>query len=322
MPWFWRDILKNRIDQALFPFMGKADIAVILGSGLSVPEESVTPVESVSYKDIPGFVVPSVEGHPGRLLLLDGGCSGILLFAGRVHLYEGCNESGEQNVPGEHDGIDPGGRNYNSKNPEIMVALAARLGCKRLLLTQAAGSLDPVLQTGTWMLADDIVSLPQRIFRGSMPPGGFSAGTVHAGEISTGAPPVFWPGSLLSEGFRGEIALAALGSKVPIRDGILFWTPGPNYETPAEAMMARSMGANAATMSPMPELLEAKRQGIEAACLSWITNFAPNVSRSGTDHSRVIGMGRRGSRMLLKIIMELSRCTNPGGAITVDHARL
>ena len=115
-------------------------------------------------------------------------------------------------------------------------------------------------------------------------------------------------GKLITEGFRRMVADAALRAGVKIFNGTLFWTTGPCYETPAEARMARYIGADAATMSPLPELLAARKLGLASSCLSRITNFAPNISSKGAiKHDNIVDMGLEAAADLLAVIRELSR---------------
>ena len=283
--------MKFQLDRCLEPFSRRTDTAVILGSGLSVIERSVTSIESLSFEEIPGYHRPSVEGHPGRMHLVREGRSHILLFAGRVHLYEGFEKPEKAGDAAESEG--------SSDHPvTAAVRLASRLGCKRLLITQAAGSLRQELKIGSWMLAEDIVSLPQRVLKTAIPSGRSDREGVSAVR----------PEKLITEGFRRVISDAALRAGVELFNGTLFWTTGPCYETPAEARMARSIGADAATMSPLPELLAARRVGLESSCLSWIANFAPNLSFEGAiKHGDIVGIGLEAATGLLAIIRELSR---------------
>ncbi len=289
MPSFWRKILRSPDDKLLFPFSGKADTAVILGSGLSDVAGHVDPVHSLMLEDISGFRPPSVEGHPGRMVLAREGGSHILLFAGRIHLYE----------------LDPGMYRNRSRAGSVRirghlctasVRLASLLGCTRLLLTQAAGSLRSDLEIGSWMLAEDIISVPQAYLSRTASSGaGRSGGFRRASRDN-----------LISGGFRRRVAASAMRAGVEVSGGTLFWTTGPCYETPAEARMARYMGADAATMSPLPELLEARRLGMSASCLSRISNFAPNVGHEGgIKHGEIIGKGKEAASELLAVIRGL-----------------
>ena len=162
--------------------------------------------------------------------------------------------------------------------------LALRRGVRRLLLTHAAGSLLGRLAPGSWVLATGIVSLPWR---------GTGGG---AGK-----------GPLIDRTLRKLVTSASARAGIGLREGALYWTSGPAYETPAEASAAARMGAVAATMSPLPELAAARAAGVPAVSLAWITNWAPNVSGAPTDHGSVVAAGVRGSGELTRIVAELAR---------------
>jgi purine-nucleoside phosphorylase len=167
--------------------------------------------------------------------------------------------------------------------PSSIVSLAADAGCARIIVTQAAGSLTRSLSPGTWMLATDVLSLPARL------------------AVESGGAP------LVSARLSAEIREAARAAHVPLAGGVLCWTSGPAYETAAEAGAASCLGADAVTMSSIPELIAARRLGLEAASLGWITNHTANVSRGRTDHAHVVGMGEAGVQALEAILTALFR---------------
>lgn len=241
----------------------RAELAVVLGSGLGAFEKLVDIDREVPYRAFDGLGDPTVEGHRGRVILGRSEGRPLILFSGRFHCYEGLSLE-EAGMPAR---------------------IASELGCKRLLLTQAAGSLRRDLAVGSWMLATDIVSLPRRpITHG---PGG-AAGLV-----------------LISDTFRLEIIDAARRRRARLREGILFWTTGPCYETPAESLAAVELGASAASMSGLPELAVARTVGLEAAVLSLITNHAPSVSGTGVEHGGVLREGEKGVLTLGEIVAGL-----------------
>jgi purine-nucleoside phosphorylase len=263
-------LTQGKVSEAFrFPseLRGAAETAVVIGSGLSPDRWPGKVLAEVKYSGIEGMVVPSIEGHPGKLILLDTGggkAAGdrLLVFAGRVHFYEG-------------KGWDGAGGT---------VAAAASLGCRRVILTQAAGSLKRSLPVGSWMLPTGIVALPWSIPRERSP-----------------ANPV------ISPRLRAKVSSAAAEIGLEIAEGILYWTAGPLYETPAEAEAAVLMGADAATMSPLPELAAAAAKGLEAVCLSYMTNFAPNVTIGATSHMEVLDAGRKGSETLSHLLPYLAK---------------
>lgn len=256
-------------DTGRFPeeLRGAAETAVVIGSGLSPKRWPGKVLAEAEYSWIEGMVVPAVEGHPGKLFLLDTGGGRVagerlLVFAGRAHFYEG-------------KGLDGAGGT---------AAAAAALGCRRIILTQAAGSLKRSLPVGSWMLPSGIVSLPWR-----------------APVERSSANPV------ISPGLRAKVASAAAEVGLEIAEGILYWTAGPAYETPAEAEAAVLMGADAATMSPLPELAAAAEKGLETVCLSYITNLAPNVSIEPTGHMEVLEAGKKGAETLSHLLPRLAK---------------
>jgi len=256
-------------DSCRFPaaLRGAAETAVVIGSGLSPERWPGKVLAEAEYSRIEGMAVPAVEGHPGKLFLLDTGggkAAGdrLLVFAGRAHFYEG-------------NGLDVAGGT---------AVAAAALGCRRIILTQAAGSLKRSMPVGSWMLPSGIVSLPWSARRERSP-----------------ANPV------ISSRLRAKVASAAAEAGLEIAEGILYWTAGPAYETPAEAEAAVLMGADAATMSPLPELATAAEKGLEAVCLSYITNFAPNVSIEATGHMGVLEAGKKGAETLSHLLPRLAK---------------
>lgn len=245
---------------------GRAELAIVLGSGLGAFEKLVQIDSEVPFRAFAGLGDPTVEGHSGRVILGRSGGRYLILFSGRLHCYEGLS-------------IEEAG---------LPARIASELGCRRLLLTQAAGSLRRDLAVGSWMIATDIVSLPHRTdTRGP----GNGAGME--------------PKRLISDTFRLEIVDAARRRGTRLREGILFWTTGPCYETPAESLAAVELGASAASMSGLPELASARAAGLEAAILSLITNYTPSVSGSGVDHGDVLRTGEKGVLALGEIVAGL-----------------
>jgi len=112
---------------------------------------------------------------------------------------------------------------------------------------------------------------------------------------------------LVSARLSAEIREAARAADVPLAEGVLCWTSGPTYETGAEARSAAIMGADAVTMSSLPELVAARCLGLEAASLGWITNYTANISERRTDHACVVETGRAGVRSLDAMLTALFR---------------
>jgi purine-nucleoside phosphorylase len=277
MPSSWNMYSTN---EELRAIRGAASVAIVLGSGLSKLADGLESTVRLPYERISGLGRTTVEGHPGFVSLSRIEGRPVLLFAGRFHAYEGA-------------------RAEDLAGP---VTLAKEAGCSSIVLTQAAGSLTRRIPTGTWMLATGVVAVPSRagLGFGGRPSGGASSG---AGRIR--------PGPLVSRDLSAALRRAARAARVPLVEGVLCWTSGPTYETAAEARAGAFMGGDAATMSSLPELLAARSAGIEAACLSWITNRTAALSGGRTDHADVLGRGGEGARSLGALIAAFLRA-RPG----------
>lgn len=247
-------------------FAGRARTAVILGSGLSGGSPPGEVLVSASYDEIEGLRIPSVDGHPGTLSLVAARRRNLIVFSGRSHLYEGGS---------------PGGGGS-------CVRAAARLGCSEVILAHAAGSLTRSIPPASWLIPGGIVCFP---WRGS------------GGAEAVSGRPAARP--CISVELRAEIERAAGEAGEPFAAGVLYWTAGPSYETPAEGRAAVAAGADAAAMSPLPELSEAAVLGLGAACLSRITNYTPNAGGGRTDHGEVLASGLGGTGTLSRILASL-----------------
>ena len=254
--------------------MNRARLAVVLGSGLSSLGEIIESERTCPYTEVRGLASPTVHGHPGSFLLSRLGGRPVLICSGRYHVYEG----------------------YDIEQAGGVVTIAASLGCRAILLTQAAGGLHRDLPIGSWLIPRDVVFMPVRgIGMVRSRPGVQQEVTAARGRF------------LIDGHFRREIEEASRRAGVKPYAGTLHWTPGPSYESAAEARAARLLGADAANMSCLPELHAARRAGLAAACLSWVSNHTANCSVGGTDHGTVVSAGAKAVRSLERIIAELAR---------------
>ncbi len=240
----------------------KPRVAVVLGSGLGGATRDFTIAAEASFAEIPGLVPPTVAGHKGKLAV--GTWSGVpaCAFFGRVHFYEG----------------HPWDRVTRT------VEIAAELGAKVLLLTNAAGGIRPDFSPGTLMVIRDHFTLLT------------AKDWTHIADR---------PASVYSE--RLVEVLMALDPTLPV--GTYAALTGPCYETPAEIRALAALGADAVGMSTAREAEAAIRLGLEVAALSTITNKAAGLSDGPLSHKDVeetakLVVGRLGSligRFLLKV---------------------
>lgn len=215
------------------------DTAIVLGSGLSdLVLDGYELLAQVSYTEIQGLQKTTAPSHKGRLSFLTNGEITIALCAGRHHLYEG----------------------YSAQQVATLSYVMRALGANKLIVTNAAGALNPEYQPGEVMLIDDHINFT-------------SANPLIGQDESLGGrfpdmSNAYSPG--LSEKFKH--AAAALG--VAVHNGIYIGVSGPSLETSAERRMFAKMGADAIGMSTVLEVIAAKHAGLKVLGVSAITNLA------------------------------------------------
>lgn len=265
------DVLRERLG-------GAPDVAVVLGSGLGRLARAIRDPVRIPFQDLPGFPAAGVPGHAGEMIAgtLEG--RPVLLQAGRYHLYEG------------HD-------------PPVVVTpvrTLARLGVTTLLLTNAAGGLDPRMTPGSLMVVDDHLNL---LWRNPL------VGPVADGEIRF--PDMSRP---YDRALQARFAEAAGELRIPLFRGTYAAVLGPSFETPAEVRMLRRLGADAVGMSTVPEAITARALGMRVAALSVITNLASGLAPEPPSHEEVIEVGRAASERvesLVRGVLRLERGRDP-----------
>ena len=239
-------------------------LAIVLGSGLGSLAGEVEEAVRISYADLPGFPRSGVTGHAGELVA--GRLAGrpILMLAGRAHYYE----------HGEAAAMRP-----------ALEALAG-IGVEKLILTNAAGSLDPDMPPGSVMLVTDHIN-----FSGTNPLFGEPTDRRFVGLTEA-----------YDAGIRRAIERAAEATGTPLGRGVYMWFSGPSFETPAEIRMARLFGANAVGMSTVPEVILARFLGLRVAAASVITNLAAGMTGAELSHEETKDMAPIGGARLAAIL--------------------
>jgi purine-nucleoside phosphorylase len=237
------------------------ECALVLGSGLGPFVESIDLTESVAYEEIPGLPHSKVPGHAGRFVFGTLGSTRVLVAQGRVHLYEG----------------------HPASAVTAGIRLIASAGVKHIVLTNAAGSVNPAFPPGHWMALTDHLNLT-----GQTP----LLGGAHFFDMSA----VY--SSVLRQKFQG----AADAEKVRLFEGVYAGNLGPQYETPAEVRMARTLGADAVGMSTVLEAIQARALGLETAGFSCLTNWAAGLSPGEITHEEVLDFGQRAAGDLARIL--------------------
>jgi purine-nucleoside phosphorylase len=258
--------ISEALDSIQRRISGKPEVFLVLGSGLSRLAEGVEGSVEIPFSEVPGFPDPGVAGHAGRLVFGQVEGKPVLVQAGRFHFYEG-------------------------HSPDVIVApmrLAAQLGCRVVILTNAAGSVSEDLRPGSILLLEDHLNL---MFRSPL------AGPVIPGEERF--PDMSAPYDPSLRALAGELAAEA---GIPLSVGTYAAILGPSYETPAEIRFLQSAGAHAVGMSTVPEAITARALGMRVLAFSLITNMAAGLGQESLDHSEVIEMGKAAGGRLKELI--------------------
>lgn len=250
------------------------EIALVLGSGLGRLVESASDLNVISTTEIPGYPRSTVQGHEGRLVFGRMQGRDVLFFQGRVHLYEG----------------------HPLSAVTLPVRLAFGLGARNLVVTNAAGGINPLFKPGTLMLITGHINMAFEIppsvrpFEATYDPR--SSGG-RAGDGLGLEPRVGYDAEWLK-----RVEVFALRNAIQTRRGVYLWTRGPSYETKAEIRMFARLGADAVGMSTVPEVIQAGLLGMRVLGVSTITNPAAGLGSEPLAHEDVLAVGRTVRREL------------------------
>jgi purine-nucleoside phosphorylase len=241
-------------------------VGLVLGSGLGALVDEVKNAVRISYGDLPGFPKSGVTGHAGELVAGDFNGTAVIMMAGRAHYYE-------------HG-------NAGAMRPALEVLQG--IGVETLMLTNAAGSLEPGMGPGSVMLITDHIN-----FSGSNPLFGEATDRRFVGLTQA-----------YDADMRAALEAAAEKTGTPLHKGVYMWFSGPSFETPAEIRMARIVGANAVGMSTVPEVILARFLGLRVAACSVITNLAAGMTGGELSHQETKDMAPLGGARLAAILRE------------------
>ena len=246
----------------------KPDVALVVGSGLGGITQSVAKPVVISYTDIPHFPKPTVAGHAGQMIFGELAGKKLMVLSGRFHYYEG-RSLAEITYP---------------------IHVVDSLGVKTLIVTNAAGGINPQYKPGDLMVIEDHIN-----FMGINPLiGGVNGNGVKFIDLS----------QAYSPRLREKLDAAAEKLQVPVWRGVYLATTGPNYETPAEIKAFAWIGADAVGMSTVPEVIIARYHNIEVAGISCITNLAAGISSKKLSHEEVLEVGKASQTKLAKLLTE------------------
>ncbi len=227
-------------------------VALILGSGLGNYASKVDVVAELPYSEIEGFPVSTVAGHDGRFLFGYIEKVPVVLMKGRVHYYEG----------------------YTMQDVVLPIRLMKLLGAEILFLTNAAGGIGEGFSAGDFMLITDHIAtfVPSPLIGANLE------------ELGPRFPDM---SEVYNRDLQELIRQAAREEDIPLQEGVYLQFTGPNYETPAEVRLAKTLGADAVGMSTACEAMAANHMGMKICGISCISNMACGLSDAPLNHEEV-----------------------------------
>lgn len=235
-------------------------VGLILGSGLGGYARNMKVENEISYRDIPGFPVSTVQGHEGKFLLGYIGDVPAVLMKGRVHYYEG----------------------YTMEEVVMPTRLMKMMGIEILFLTNASGGINKTFHVGDFMLITDQIS-------NFVPSPLIGENVSELGERFPDMTHIYDPELM------DLIRNTARDKKIELREGVYVQTTGPNFESPAEIRMFAAAGADAVGMSTACEAIAARHAGVRVCGISCISNMASGISEEELSHLDVQAVADRRS---------------------------
>lgn len=245
---------------------------MVLGSGLGAFADSLTAAKKLPFDAIPNFPTCSAEGHVGQMVIGKAGETPVAALQGRVHFYEG----------------------YPLERVTFPIRVFAALGCKAVILTNAAGGITDHLEQGCLVVLTDHLN-----FQGTNP-------LIGPNDPRLG---LRFPDMTTAYDAQYRHLAVREGRRLGIKmhEGVYVAVTGPSYETPAEIRAFRTLGADVVGMSTVPEVIVARHAGMKVLAISCVTNLAAGRNQEPLRHEEVIETGRQ----IREQFMELLRSVIP-----------
>lgn len=244
---------------------GDVEVGIVLGSGLGDLANHIDAISTLNYSDIEGFPQSTVVGHTGKFVY--GTLSGkrVIAMQGRVHFYEG----------------------YTMEQVTLPIRAMCCLGIKTLIVSNAAGGVNPSFNIGDIMVIDDHISMLPNPLIGR-----------NIDELGTRFPE-------MTTAYDKELIALAKSLNPNLRQGTYLASSGPAYETPAEYRFFRTIGADACGMSTTPEVIVARHQGVRVFGLSLITNIGIGEKAGKATHQEVFEAAAQATPEMTRLVEQL-----------------
>ncbi len=243
------------------------EIGLILGSGLGVMADAMADTVTIPYEQIPNFPVSTVEGHASELVVGTINGRRSVVMKGRFHLYEG----------------------YDVKEVTLPIRVMKELGVHTLVVTNASGGINTSFEPGDLMLIEDHINF---MLRNPLIGPNVSELGVRFPDMS----------EAYSKRLRQVARQIADEQGIALREGVYVGLLGPNYETPAEIRMFRTMGADAVGMSTVPEVIVGRHAGLQVLGISCISNMAAGILDQPLSHAEVMETAERVKDQFIRLV--------------------
>jgi purine-nucleoside phosphorylase len=254
----------------------RPQIGIILGSGLGAFASQVRDAIAIRYAEIPHFPQSTVAGHSGKLVLGTIGGIPVAVMQGRVHAYEG----------------------YAMDQVTFPTRVLGLLGCRTLIVTNAAGGIRPDIPQGSLVMISDQINLTGT--NAALGPN-----ETRFARIPGAGQRFFDMSTAYSPALRKLAHAEAARQSIPLSEGVYLAVLGPSFETPAEIRAFRTLGADLVGMSTVHEVIVARHMGIEVLGISLVTNMAAGVTGEAIHHEDVMEVGRRVEQQFTALLTAL-----------------
>jgi purine-nucleoside phosphorylase len=254
----------------------RPQIGIILGSGLGAFASQVRDAIAIPYAEIPHFPQSTVAGHSGKLVLGTIGGIPVAVMQGRVHAYEG----------------------YAMDQVTFPTRVLGLLGCRTLIVTNAAGGIRPDIPQGSLVMISDQINLTGT--NAALGPN-----ETRFARIPGAGQRFFDMSTAYSPALRKLAHAEAARQSIPLSEGVYLAVLGPSFETPAEIRAFRTLGADLVGMSTVHEVIVARHMGIEVLGISLVTNMAAGVTGEAIHHEDVMEVGRRVEQQFTALLTAL-----------------